>query len=278
MLKLLGDKPLGSRDSSAVSRVLNSDPIATCMVAARFESHGIEPRMLGGEMWTADSADTSLCFSGANLIPLRGSAAHMDFFADRATSGARVCSSIVGDAELALTLWERANPIWGPAREVRPVQPLMALSGPPAVAPDPQVRRVTHDDLDAYLPAAVEMFIGEVGVDPCAGDGGHSYRRRLTSLIAARRVFARFEHGEVVFKAEIGSMSRTVGQIQGVWVDPRMRGRGYGASGTAAVAAAIAACGRIPSLYVNSFNLPALAIYERIGFTQVGTFATILID
>ncbi|AFA73059.1 putative acetyltransferase [Gordonia polyisoprenivorans VH2] len=278
MLKLLGDKPLGARDAPAVGRVLNSDPVPMCMVAARFESHGIEPRMLGGEMWTAGRPETSLCFSGANLIPLRGTAADMEYFADRAAAGARVCSSIVGDADLALTLWDRIGATWGPAREVRPVQPLMALHGAPHVEPDPHVRLVTHDDLEAYLPAAVDMFIGEVGVDPCAGDGGRSYRRRLASLIAARRVFARFEHGEVVFKAEIGSMSRAVGQIQGVWVDPRMRGRGYGGAGTAAVATAITALGRIPSLYVNSFNLPAQAAYRRIGFTQVGTFATILID
>ncbi|MEP9413579.1 DUF4081 domain-containing protein [Gordonia sp. VNQ95] len=278
MLKLLGDKPLGARDAPAVSRVLNSDPVANCMVAARFESHGIEPRMLGGEMWSAGHPESSLCFSGANLIPIRGSLADMAYFADRATSGARVCSSIVGDTDLALTLWENITPVWGPAREVRPTQPLMALYGPPAVEPDPAVRLVTPEDLDAYLPAAVDMFIGEVGVDPCAGDGGRSYRRRLASLIAARRVFARFDDGEVVFKAEIGSMSRAVGQIQGVWVDPQMRGRGYGAAGTAAVAAAVAAYGRIPSLYVNSFNLPAQAVYHRVGFTQVGTFATVLID
>lgn len=278
MLKLLGDKPLGARDAPAVARVLNADPVANCMVAARFEVHGIEPRMLGGEMWTAADPASSLCFSGANLIPIRGSIDDIDYFADRASSATRVCSSIVGDADLAMSLWERITPTWGPAREVRPTQPLMALHGPPAVEADPAVRLVTHDDLEVYLPAAVDMFIGEVGVDPCAGDGGRSYRRRLSSLIAARRVFARFEDGRVVFKAEIGSMSRAVGQIQGVWVDPEMRGRGHGIAGTAAVAAAVTALGRIPSLYVNSFNHTAQAVYRRIGFTEVGTFATILID
>ncbi|QMU19452.1 DUF4081 domain-containing protein [Gordonia rubripertincta] len=278
MLKLLGDKPLGARDAAAVERVLTSDPVAMCMVAARFETHGINPRLLGGELWTAQDPSTSLCFSGANLIPLIGAPDDLDYFSDRAVAAPRACSSIVGRADLVLPMWQQIEPVWGPAREVRPVQPLLVLSGAPAVPSDPAVRLVTLDDLDAYMPAAIDMFIGEVGVDPTAGDGGRSYRRRLASLISAHRVFARFDGPEVVFKAEIGSLSRRVGQIQGVWVSPERRGEGLGLGGTAAVAEAVAAHGRLPSLYVNSFNETARGVYDRIGFTEVGTFATVLVD
>jgi uncharacterized protein len=33
---------------------------------------------------------------------------------------------------------------------------------------------------------------------------------------------------------------------------------------------------RVASLYVNAFNTPARRAYERIGFEQVGSFATVL--
>jgi hypothetical protein len=33
---------------------------------------------------------------------------------------------------------------------------------------------------------------------------------------------------------------------------------------------------RMPSLYVNDFNIPARRTYERIGFRQVGKFASVL--
>ncbi|HEY7176076.1 MAG TPA: GNAT family N-acetyltransferase, partial [Micromonosporaceae bacterium] len=128
-----------------------------------------------------------------------------------------------------------------------------------------------------YLVAAVAMFIEEVGVDPRAHDGGRGYRRRVSNLIAAGRAWARFENGEVVFKAEVGSMSRTVGQIQGVWVHPDRRGEGLGAAGTAAVTDAVIASGRTASLYVNCFNAPARRAYQRVGFEQVATFATVLL-
>ncbi|CQD24898.1 acetyltransferase [Mycolicibacterium conceptionense] len=82
----------------------------------------------------------------------------------------------------------------------------------------------------------------------------------------------------MVFKAEVGSQSPAVGQIQGVWVHPEWRGHGLGVAGTAALAAAVVGSGRIASLYVNSYNTVARATYARIGFEQVGTFATVLLD
>jgi predicted GNAT family acetyltransferase len=266
------------RDGAAVSRVLDSDPVGSCMVAARVADHGIDSNAIGGELWTRRRAEESLCYAGANLIPLRGTTSDLHAFADKAMSSARRCSSLVGRADLVMPLWQRLESAWGPARDVREDQPLLALSDAPLCPIDPTVRRVRVDELDAYLVAAIDMFIGEVGIDPRVGDGGRGYRRRVAGLIAAGRAWARFEHGEVVFKAEVGSQSPLVGQIQGVWVHPERRGHGLGEAGTATLSAAVVASGRIASLYVNSFNTVARAAYAAVGFTQVGTFATVLLD
>lgn len=266
------------RDIAAVSRVLAEDPVGSCMVAARIADHGVDPQAIGGELWTRRRIEESLCYAGANLIPLRGGPADLNAFADKAMSVSRRCSSLVGRAELVLPMWQRLEAAWGPARDVRDRQPLMAIGTRPACPIDPAVRQVKIDELDAYLVAAVDMFIGEVGIDPRMGDGGRGYRRRVASLIAAGRAFARFEGGQVVFKAEVGSQSPAAGQIQGVWVHPDWRGHGLGTAGTAAVAAAVIAGGRIASLYVNSYNKVARAAYARVGFIEVGRFATVLLD
>lgn len=278
MLKLLGAKQLGGRDASHVLRVLDADPVASCMVAARVEESGLDPRRIHGEMWSRGGALESLCFSGANFVPLRGGLDDLRAFADRACRSPRMCSSLVGRAELTLPLWRMLELDWGPPREVRDEQPLLALGEAPLCRTDPLVRRVQMHELDQYLPAAIAMFIEEVGIDPRVNDGGRGYRRRVSNLIASGRAWARFDGGEVVFKAEVGSVSSRVGQIQGVWVHPLYRGRGFGAAGTAAVAETVIAGGRTASLYVNSFNGAARAAYARIGFQQVATFATILLD
>lgn len=279
IFRLVGERRVSVvRDVAAVRRVLDDDPVGSCMVAARVADYGIESHAIGGELWTRRGADESLCYAGANVIPLRGGPLDLKAFADEAMTVARRCSSLVGRAELVLPMWQRLQSAWGPARDVRDNQPLMALTGYPSCAIDPGVRQVRLSELDAYLVAAVDMFIGEVGVDPRLGDGGRGYRRRVASLIAGGRAWARFEDGEVVFKAEVGSQSPAVGQIQGVWVHPQWRGHGLGSAGTATVAAVLVGTGRIASLYVNDFNTVARATYARVGFDEVGTFATVLLD
>ncbi|MBB5955575.1 hypothetical protein FHS29_002156 [Saccharothrix tamanrassetensis] len=283
MLRLAGARVLDERDLAEVHALLANDPVASCMVAARIEVAGLDPWRLGGEVWAYDHRSLrgarvdALCFAGPNLIPLYGNSSALRSFADRARRRGRMCSSLVGPAEQVLGLWEELSPDWGPAREVRGDQPLMALGANPSVPPDPLVRQVRPEELDRYLPAAIAMFVEEVGVDPCADDGGASYRARVAELIAGGRAFARFEGGEVVFKAEIGAMSAKVGQIQGVWVRPDRRGHGIGTAGTATVAERLVrGLGRTASLYVNCYNDVAKAAYRRIGFTQVGQYATVL--
>ncbi|MET9492100.1 GNAT family N-acetyltransferase [Nocardia sp. NPDC006630] len=276
--KASGAQQLANRDLSQVLRVLDTDPVASCMVAARLQDYGLDSRGAYGELWSRGGPEASLCFSGANLVPLRGNRADLRAFAERAVRGPRVCSSVVGRRELALPLWELLSDHWGPARDLRADQPLLAMEKTAAIAPDLRVRRVRPEELDRYLVAAVAMFTEEIGVDPRAGDGGRGYRRRVAGLIESGRAWARFEDGEVIFKAEVGAMSRRTGQIQGVWVHPEHRGTGVGTAGTAAVANVVVASGRTASLYVNCYNEVARAAYAKVGFRQIATFATVLLD
>ena len=82
--------------------------------------------------------------------------------------------------------------------------------------------------------------------------------------------------GDVVFKAELGAVTSDVTQIQGVWMNPLFRGQGLSAGYMAAAVEQARKVAPITSLYVNGFNVRARNTYERVGFRQVGTFATVL--
>jgi predicted GNAT family acetyltransferase len=179
---------------------------------------------------------------------------------------------------VALALWRRLadrwGASWGETRNVRPHQPVMAITSSPSVAPDPRVRRVTLDQWDAYTDAAVKMYTEEIGVSPMQGNPA-GYRFYVRQLITSGRAFGIFEGRRVIFKADLGSVSASVCQVQGVWLEPELRGRGLAAPAMAAVVQLARSVVPTVSLYVNDYNLAARATYTRVGFKQVGEFATI---
>ena len=279
MLRTSSLRVLGPADLPEVTELLDRDPVANVFVASRVQAVGLEPWRLGGEMWghVVDGRLDALCHAGANLVPVQAGPDAQRAFADRARRQGRRCASIVGPKSAVAPMWDLLEPAWGPAREVRRDQPLMATSSPAPVAPDPAVRRVRPDELDLLLPACVAMFTEEVGVSPALGDGGATYRARVAELIALGRSFARIEDDRVLFKAEVGSVTASACQVQGVWVPPELRGLGRSTPGMAAVVqAALRDIAPVVSLYVNDYNTPARRAYRRVGFDEVGLFTSIL--
>ncbi|MFF9482352.1 GNAT family N-acetyltransferase [Streptomyces sp. NPDC014733] len=273
-------KVLEPGELDAALEVLDRDPVANAFVAARVQVAGLDPWRLGGEMWGWYSGGRleSLCYAGANLVPICATPEAIRGFAERARRQGRRCSSLVGPAEATAALWSLLEPAWGPAREVRAHQPLMVTTAPSAeIAPDPYVRRIRKNEMELIMPACVAMFTEEVGISPMAGDGGLLYQARVAELVGAGRSFARVENGKVLFKAEIGAATPRACQIQGVWVDPEHRGKGLSETGMAAVLRyALADVAPVVSLYVNDFNTAARAAYRRVGFEEVGAFMSVL--
>ncbi len=273
-LRLLND-----RDLDQVLEICDRDAVANVFVGSRVRSAGVDPGRLGAQLWgyLESGKVTSLCYSGANLVPVAATSAAVAAFAERARLQGRRCSSIVGPAEAVGELWSLLAPYWGRPREIRSAQPVMAISSDPLVPPDPLVRLVRPDELNTLLPASVAMFTEEVGVSPVGPDGGAAYRARVSELIRTGRSYARISGGLVVFKAEIGAVTPLACQVQGVWVPPELRGRGHASSGMAAVVQhALRSVAPVVSLYVNDFNMPARAAYRRVGFREVGTFTSVL--
>jgi hypothetical protein len=271
---------LDDRDRAAALAVCDADPVANVFVTSRIRTLGLDPGRLGAQMWGFEDDGgqlISLCYAGANLVPVQASGAALAAFADRALRHGRRCSSLVGPSAAVTELWGRLRSHWGPPRDVRAAQPLMAIDGPPLVAPDPAVRRVRLDEAGTLMPACIAMFTEEVGVSPLAGDGGAAYRARVTELIRSGRAFARIEDGQVIFKAEVGAATPQACQVQGVWVNPEFRGRGLAAPGMAAVVTeARRTVSPVVSLYVNDFNAPARATYRRAGFAEIGEFMSVM--
>jgi predicted GNAT family acetyltransferase len=273
-LRLLND-----HDRDEVLAICDRDAVTNVFVSSRVRVAGLDPGRLGAQVWGYQEAGrlVSLCYSGANLVPVAAVPGAIVAFAERASLQGRRCSSIVGPAAVVGELWGLLGPYWGRPREIRAAQPLMVMSRDPLVEPDPLVHAVRPDELDILLPASIAMFTEEVGVSPIGPDGGASYRARVAELVRSGRSYARIEQGRVVFKAEIGAATPLACQVQGVWVPPGLRGRGHAVHGMAAVVVeARRSVAPVVSLYVNDFNAAARAAYRKVGFTEAGTFMSVL--
>jgi len=274
---------LGAADLEEAVAVCARDPVSHAFVASRLVA-GLLGEARHVEVWGFyEGSDlASICWVGANMVPVEARGEAADAFAARARRGARRSSSLFGPREDVLRLWAGIEPAWGRAREVRGSQPLMVCDTL-LLEPDPLVRRTRPAELDTLFPASVAMFTEEIGYSPVGADGGAGYRAGIAEMVGLGRSFVRVEpdddgRPEVVFKAELGAVTGAVAQIQGVWVAPHRRGQGLAGPAVAAVVHAVHRdLGVRSSLYVNDYNVRAVQVYERVGFRRHGTFATVLL-
>lgn len=272
---------LGPTDQDRFIELAGGDPVVNVFVDYRARLTRLDERWLGGQMWGRFLGEdlVAACHMAANLVPVQCSPEDVVAFAEVACQRMRTVGTIVGPHDAVATLWEAVRDQWRPPREERWHQPHLELAEAPAVRPAPDVRTTTQGDLAVLYPACVAMYTEEVGVAPDSdGGGGDLYRARVQQLIARGWSFASFDEEGVVFKAEVACATPYAAQVQGVWVRPDRRGEGLGTSGMAAVVAQVLDTGIAPvvSLYVNEWNTPARAAYERVGFRQTATLSTLM--
>ena len=182
-------------------------------------------------------------------------------------------------------MWALIEPLWGQPREVRADQPLCVTSTPPSalgIPLDPRVRRAAVHEAELVLPAAEHMFTHEIGYPPYTGSP-RAYLGAISSLIARGHTYIATDTGpdgaeRVIFKTDIGSAALGCVQLQGVWLAPDLRGRGYAVPLIAAAVEQIMCdVGHLVTLYVHDVNAPARAAYRRVGFVERGRFMTVLL-
>ncbi|HYU03127.1 MAG TPA: DUF4081 domain-containing protein, partial [Jatrophihabitantaceae bacterium] len=156
-----GVRRLDSADLTSLRAMVDADPFSNAVLADRLEAVStLDPRRVGGEVLGlgATGAVTAACYSGGSLLPVGGDPPAWTEFGDYLGSRRRMCSAIVGPAEMVAVLWSALSRHWAPPRAVRACQPLLVLDRSAPTAPDPHVRPAGTADLDRYLPAAAAMF------------------------------------------------------------------------------------------------------------------------
>lgn len=273
-------RSLGRADIDLVHELLDREPLIDMFVRHRVDSTRLDRRWFGAELWGyfEDGRLVSMLHVGANVVPVQATPAAIRAFGERLLAHRHKPSSLVGPAAAVLPLWQTVSASWGPARSPRPDQPFLVIDHDCDIPLDPRVRPVTIDQVDTLYPACVAMFTEEVGVDPETVGSARGYRARVAQLVSMGWSWAIIDDGTVLFKTEVGAANDVGCQLQGVWVHPDLRGTGMAAPALASVIRQVRrAVAPAVTLYVNDHNVAARRAYERVGFRQIDTFASILL-
>ncbi len=212
---------------------------------------------------------TALCHVGANLVPAgEGCGA----FAEHALRGDS--RMMVGPERAVTELWDAVREQMRGPRDDRPGQPVYAISDPPEPG-DTGLRPATSRDLERLLPACAAAHLEEIGIDPLERDP-EGFRWRTRSQIEEGRSWLWLEDGTILFKAEASAWTPSVVQVQQVWVDPSVRGRGNAQRGMRDLCRLLLAQVQHVCLFVRPENAPAIRVYEAIGMRQVLSYRSVI--
>ena len=211
----------------------------------------------------------AICHVGANLVPSGEGTAAFAELAGR--GGARM---LVGEERAVTELWEAARGRLPEPLEDRPGQPVYVLDEAPPPG-ESDIRPARLDDLEALVQASATAYREEVGVDAYARDPA-LFEWRTRVQIEEGRSWLWTDDGRILFKAEASAWTDCAVQLQQVWVEPELRGRGYAKRGLADLCRLL--LDRTPAvcLFVRPENTPAIRLYEGIGMRRTITYRSLI--
>lgn len=231
-----------------------------------------------GALRVAFDATDRVCgvgYFGRQTVLAADDSSTLDAFAviGRENRGVRM---IVGPRETTRAYWERVAPSHEAPRLIRDRQLLMKLSREHFVPSgrDVLARKARIDEWTIVSDNSAAMIAQELEYDPRRS--APEFTTNVRAMIERGLWWVGESYGRLVFFCNVGPWSPHTAQLQGIWTPPEMRGRGLATSALSGACDRLLALTPTLSLYVNDFNKPAIALYERIGFSTVGEFQTIL--
>ena len=141
----------------------------------------------------------------------------------------------------------------------------------------PALRLATLDDLDLVVPVHAQMAFEESGVNPLDVNP-EGFRRRCARRIEQGRVWIWAEEGRLLFKADIVSDTPEMVYLEGIYVNPEERGKGYGLRCMAQIGQSLLKRAGGVCLLVNERNLKAHELYRKAGFRLRGYYDTLFLQ
>lgn len=272
--------PLTDRDDDQeILAFLAERPLHTVVMSGYIRDNGLESAFNRGTFYACRDAEGRLegvALIGHAMFVEARSAEALEAFAHLAQNH-RATHMLLGEQETIQRFWSYYCE-GGQAPRVYCRELLHELTWPvEAHEPVEGLRPATLDDLMLVMPVHAALAYEESGVNPLDTDL-QGFRLRCARRVEQGRVWVLVEDGNLVFKADIISETPECIYIEGLYVDPPERRKGYGLRCLSQLGRQLLERTRSVSALVNEENAGAQALLSRAGFKLRGFYDTIFLE
>ena len=270
---------LTNEDNSGVLDFLAERPIHNVVMSGFIRDNGLESWLNRGTFYACHNEAGKL--EGVALI---GHAMFLDARTDdalevfaRLAQDVRSTHMIMGEQETIQRFWNYYS-AGGQVPRLSCREVLFEqTSSVETFAPVPDLRPANLDDLSLIVPVHAALACQESGVNPLTADPD-GFRMRYARRIRQERVWIWVEGGQLIFKADVVSDTPDAIYLEGIYVNPNERGKGYGSRCMSQLVRSLLKRTKAIVLFVNEEHQAAQSFFQGIGFTRRGLYETIFLQ
>lgn len=254
-------------------------PLHTVSMSGLIRENGLVSPLNRGDFYSC--RNSAGCIEGvalighATLIEAHSNSA-LEVFARLAQDNPRV-HLIRGEQAMIEHFWNYYSKVVGPPRRVCREQLLEQRHSVPPSEPINNLRLTTLAELDLVLAVNAEMIVEESGINPFQTDPV-GFRQRTARRIEQGRIWMWIEQGRMIFKTDVMSETPEVIYLEGVYVNPEERGKGYGLRCLAQLSHQLLQRTKSVCLLVNEHNQAAINFYRKAGYSLQGCYDTVYLQ
>ena len=270
--------PLQEREKSEALAFLAQRPLHTVYMASLIRDHGVDSPLNRGGFYSYRGSNGHLegiaLLGHATLIETRTESSLTAFA--RLAQQSSLPYLIRGEEDLIKRFWSQYQKSGQGARRVCRELLLEQVTAPrcPEVT---GLRQATLDDLESVVRVNSEMAQAESGTDPLERDP-EGFRSRIAHRIARGRNWIWMEDGKLLFKADIIAATPQVIYLEGIYVQPDERGKGYGSTGLCQLGRILLRQADSICLTLNADKEKTKNFYDKAGYALRSYYDTIYLQ
>ena len=262
-----------------VASFLAERPVHTVFMASLLRDNGLESPLNRGSFYACRDGRSHLegvaLIGHATLIEARSEAALAAFA--RVAQECSLAHLVRGEQEKVEYFWSRYSESGATPRLVCR-ELLLEQRVPPLLRRYIRgLRLATPSDTNQIMEVNAAMAFEESGVNPMERDP-EGFRRRTARRIEQGRYWVWTRRGRHVFKADVIAETPEAAYLEGIYVSPEERGKGYGLSCLSQVGQALLARTGAVCLTVNEQVRDTLSFYSKAGYQLSSYYDTIYLQ